>query len=185
MDIRGYLQTSLNEWPGKISAVVFVGGCNFRCPFCHNRDLVLYPEKLPEIPEEEIFENLKKRKKWIDGVVVTGGEPSLQKDLSRFLARCKKMGFLTMIETNGTRPKIIAQLLDGPIVDRITLDIKGPLDKEYAKIVGKEKVNVALIRRSIKTIVRSGVDFEFRTTVVPSLHTKENLIKLARQLKKQ
>jgi pyruvate formate lyase activating enzyme len=183
MDIRGYLQTSVNEWPGKLAAVVWVPGCNFRCPFCQNRDLVLNPQKLPQISEKKILADLKKRKKWIDAVVVTGGEPTLQEDLSGFLSRCKRVSFLTMIETNGTRPEIIAKLLDDQMIDRIAMDIKVLLDdKSYNKACGV-KCDLKTIKKSIKLILNSGIDFEFRTTVVPTFHTKENLVKLARQLK--
>lgn len=183
MDIRGYLQTSLNEWPGKIAAVVWVSGCNFRCPFCDNRDLILHPEKLPQFSEKKILSDLKKRKRLIDAVVVTGGEPTLQVDLPAFLKKVKKASFLTMIETNGSRPKIIAKLLNSQIVDRMTMDIKAPLDsKSYSRAVGV-KCKVEIIKESIKLILNSGIHFEFRTTVVPTLHTKESLVTLAKQLK--
>ena len=108
MDIRGLVPTSAIEWPGKISFIVFTAGCNFACPFCHNRDLV-DPKRiagLPDYSEQSILEDLKKRKKWIDAVVITGGEPTIQKGLEVFLKRVKKLGFLTMIETNGSNPTI-------------------------------------------------------------------------------
>lgn len=184
MNIRGYLPTSLIEWPGKISAVIFVGGCNLRCPFCHNRDLVLHPEKLSKIPEEEIFKDLKKRKKWVDGLVITGGEPTLQPGLPGFLGRIKKLGFLTMIETNGTRPRIMAQLLNSQMVDRLSMDIKTHLDGQAYSRASGVKIKIKKIKESIKLILNSGVDFEFRTTVVPTLHTKESLVKLAKQLRR-
>jgi len=184
MNIRGYLQTSVNEWPGKIAAVVWVAGCNFRCPFCQNKDLVLNSAKLPEISEEKIFKDLKERKKWVDVICLTGGEPTLQPDLAIFLKKIKKIGFLTMVETNGTKLEIIAKLLNGQMVDRISMDIKGPLDKSYAKIAGKRDFDFTIILDSIAVILKSGIDFELRTTVVPTLHTKQNLVELAKQLKK-
>lgn len=183
MNIRGYLQTSLLEWPGKIAAVVFVGGCNFRCPFCHNRDLVLSPEKLPKIFEKEIFENLKKRKNWVDGICLTGGEPTLQKDLTRFLSRCKRMGFLTMIETNGTKPEVLKKLFIEKLLDRLSMDIKTSLNsREYSRVAGV-KIKIEAIKESIKLILSSGIDFEFRTTVVPTLLNKKTLVVLAKQLR--
>ncbi|MBL7150488.1 anaerobic ribonucleoside-triphosphate reductase activating protein [Candidatus Microgenomates bacterium] len=184
MNIRGYLQTSVNEWPGKIAAVVWVANCNLRCSFCQNRDLIFNPAKLSEISEKEIFRDLKERKKWVDALIITGGEPTLQPDLASFLKKIKKIGFLIMIETNGTRPDIMAKLLDGQMVDRISMDIKGPLDESYAKIAGKRDFDFTIILDSIAVILKSGIDFELRTTVVPTLHTKQSLVELAKQLKK-
>lgn len=183
MVIKGYLRTSLIEWPGKISSVVFVPGCNFRCPFCHNKDLVVNPDKLLSVSEREVFSNLKKRRKWIDGVVVTGGEPTLQSNLPEFLQKIKKLGFLTMIETNGTKPEVLKKLFEKGLVDRLTMDIKAPLNsKNYNRISGAI-CKIETIKESIKLILNSGVEYEFRTTVVPTLHTKEDLVDLAKQLK--
>lgn len=176
MEIRGYLKTSAIEWSGKISSVLFVPGCNFRCPFCYNRDLVLNPDKLPKISEKEVFADLKKRKKWIDAVVVTGGEPTLQSDLDKFLKKVKKLGFLTMIETNGSKPEVLKKLFKKKLLDRISMDIKGPLDFRYAEIVN--------IKKSIRLIFNSGIDFEFRTTVVPTIHNEKILLVMAKQLKR-
>lgn len=180
MDVRGYLQTSVNEWPGKVSAVIWSSGCNFRCPFCQNRDLVLNPQKLSQISEKKILTDLKKRKKYIDAVVVTGGEPTLYSDLADFLRKLKKLSFLTMIETNGTKPEVLKKLFSQNLVDRISLDIKGLFD-EYSRMT-KSKISVVRIKESIKIILNFGVDCELRTTVVPTLHTKKSLVKLARQL---
>jgi len=183
MKIAGYLKTSLIEWPGKISSVIFVPGCNFRCPFCHNADLVnpKRGHRLPLIGQDEIFADLKKRKKWVDGVVVTGGEPTLQTDLSRFLSRLKRMGFLTMIETNGSKPEIIALLLAGSIIDYIAMDYKGNFDS-YQNFTNVKTQN-SNVKSSMKLILKSGIDFEFRTTVVPGLHNEQVLIQMAKELK--
>lgn len=183
MVIKGYLPTSLLEWPGKISAVVFLPGCNFRCPFCHNKDLVLSPQELPTIPEEEVLTDLEKRKKWIDGVVFTGGEPTLTADLVDFLGKVKDLGFLTMMETNGTKPEVLEKLLKKKLLDRLSLDIKAEFELEaYAQAVGG-KVNLKPIKESIEMVFNSGLEFELRTTVVPPIHTQESLVKLAKQLK--
>ena len=189
MKIAGYLPTSLIEWPGKIAAVVFTPGCNFLCPFCHNRDLVLPSSDLPDIPdlpgvsEGKIFTDLKKRKKWIDGVVVTGGEPTLQPDLVRFLSRLKQMGLATMIETNGSKPEVISKLVVSNLVDFIAMDIKMSLE-DYPQVTKCQMSNLRCqIESSVKLISESGVEFEFRTTVVPTLHDKKNMVKLARQLR--
>ena len=184
MEIRGYLKTSAIEWPGKISAVFFVPGCNFRCPFCYNRDLVLNPEKLPKISEKEVFADLKKRKKWIDAVVVTGGEPTLQSDLDKFLKKVKKLGFLAMMETNGSFTPILQCIVASGLVDRVAMDIKGPLDARYTQI-SNFRFPTSNIKKSIKLIFQSGIDFELRTTVVPGIHDKKTLVLMAKQLTKE
>lgn len=180
MKIAGYIKTSVIEWPEKIVSVIFVPGCNFRCPFCHNADLVK-KHNLTFIKEEEVFADLKRRKKWIDGVVISGGEPTLQKDLDSFLNRLRQMGLKTMVETNGSQPKIIAGLIDSKLLDYIAIDVKGPFE-EYPKYTNL-KSQRSNIESSIKLILNSGVDFEFRTTVVPGLHNERILIQMAKELK--
>ncbi len=180
MEIAGYIKTSLIEWPGKISSVIFVPGCNFRCPFCHNADLVSR-KGFTQIPEKLIFADLKSRKKWIDAVVVTGGEPTLQADLSRFLSRIRRMGLMTMVHTNGTKPEVIEKLIKKKLVDYWAMDLKGD-PENYGRYVGNIKYQISNIKTSMQLIANSGVDYEFRTTVVPALHNLENLIKLARQI---
>jgi len=183
VQIAGYLKTSLIEWPGKIVSVVFTPGCNFRCPFCHNADLVdpLKIKKLPVISANEVLADLKKRRKWVDGVTVTGGEPTLQKDLPEFLKKTGDLGFLRMIHTNGSNPDMIAQLFNCSIVDYVCLDVKGDFGgyEKFTKIQNSK----FKIQNSIETIIRSGVEYEFRTTVVPGLHDLKNLISLAEQIK--
>lgn len=186
MKIAGYLKTSLIEWPGKISSVIFVPGCNFRCPFCHNRDLV-EPERikgLQDYSEQSVLTDLKRRKKWIDGAVVTGGEPTLQKDLPEFLKKIKKMGFETMIETNGSRPEAIVILLSRYLVNCLTLDFKAPLDQSYAQAVGLKNFDPKIWPESLKLILKSKIPFELRTTVVPGIHDEKVLTQMAKQLKK-
>lgn len=182
MKIAGYLRTSLIEWPGKIASVIFVPGCNFRCPFCHNRDLVdpQRIKKLPQYKEEAVLEDLERRKKWIDGVVVTGGEPTLQPKLKAFLRKVKELGFLVMIETNGTNPKLLRDLLAEELLDYLTIDFKGPW-REYKKFTNFP--NQALkVKLSLKAVIQSGVEFELRTTVVPGLHDQESLLVQANEL---
>lgn len=181
MKIGGLQKLTLIDFPQKLSAVVFVTGCNFSCPFCFNRDLVL--GKIPLISEKEIFGFLKKRKKLLDGVVVTGGEPTLQPDLPQFLKKVKSLGFLTMIETNGSNPTILEKLIKGKLLDFVAIDIKAPLDERYTEAIGKKKFNPSIIMESIRVIIKSGVSFEFRTTVVPGIHRKKELVDMAKQLK--
>ena len=182
MDIAGYIKTSVIEWPGKITSVIFVPGCNFRCPFCHNPFLVKRTLNLTLIPEEEIFADLEKRKKWVEAVAVTGGEPTLQPDLFSFLAELKKRNFLVMLETNGSRPEVVEKLGESNLVDFWAMDLKGDFD-DYQRFVGIKDSQIAeKVKKSFNLILKSKKDFEFRTTVVPSLHNKENLEKLARQI---
>lgn len=155
-----------------MASLIFVSGCNFRCPFCHNADLV-DPKKIKKIPliaEERILTDIKRRRQWIDGVVITGGEPTLQPDLSSFLTKLKRLSLSTMIETNGSRPQVIRDLIIGKLVNYIAMDIKGSLTRQSA------------IRKSLELILGSGVPFELRTTVVPTIHNEEILLKMAKEL---
>ncbi|HUW22320.1 MAG TPA: anaerobic ribonucleoside-triphosphate reductase activating protein [Candidatus Bathyarchaeia archaeon] len=195
MRIAGYLRTSLIEWPGNISAVIFVPGCNFRCPFCHNRDLVISKKvtRLQNYKEKEVLTDLRQRKRWIDGVVITGGEPTLQTDLSTFLKGLKRAGFLTMIETNGSRPEVIKQLVREELVDFWAMDYKA-IFSDYENVVNIKKVKkkfrknealglVKAVKRSMRLILKSGLPCEFRTTVVPTIHNEKVLIEMAKELK--
>ena len=166
MKIGNIQKTSLIEFPGLISCIVFTQGCNFRCPYCHNPELVL-PEKFQNpILEEDFFAFLESRKKYIEGVSITGGEPTIQKDIIEFIEKIKNMGFKVKLDTNGSKPEIIEKLLKENLIDYISMDVKGPL-KKYEEIVGinveKEK-----IQESINLIKNCKVDYEFRTTVVKS-----------------
>lgn len=189
MEIRGYLQTSLVEWPGKIASVVFTTGCNFRCPFCHNAFLV-DPKKMDRIgriSEKEILADLEKRKKWLDGIVVTGGEPLLQADLGRFLKLCHQLGLKTMVETNGSWPKRLEKLIKNKQLDYVAMDIKFPLFKNYgqkARVRGRPDGIAEKVKASLKLIMTSGLPFELRTTVVPGIHDERTLVRIAQQIKK-
>ena len=183
MQIAAYLKTSLIEWPGKIVSVIFTPGCNFRCPFCHNAHLV-DPQQvnhLTLLKEEEVLKDLVQRKEWIEAVAITGGEPTLQKDLLAFLSKIKAMGYRVMLEQNGTHPEIIKKLINQKLVDYFCLDLKGNFEN-YSKFSGV-KTETEKIRESLWLIAESGLECELRTTVVPGLHTKENLIKLAEEIK--
>jgi len=183
VQIAGYLKTSLIEWPGKIAAVIFVPGCNFRCPFCHNSDLS-DPQKQPKLTffeEGEIFADLKKRQKWVDAVVVTGGEPTLQPELAGFLKKLKKMGFLTMIETNGSKPETITRLLKDGLIDFVAMDYKGNFDN-YQNFINV-KCQMLNVKSSMELILKSGIGCEFRTTVVPGLHNEKILIQMAGEIR--
>lgn len=171
MQIYGLNKTTLLDYPEHVAATLFTGGCNFRCPFCHNGELVICPDTQPMISEEEIFDFLKKRKGILQGVCITGGEPTLQKDLPDFIRRVKEKGYLVKLDTNGYRPEIIEELLGDKLLDYIAMDIKSS-QSGYAKATGVD-IDVSKITHSAECIRQSGVPYEFRTTVVKQLHTTE------------
>lgn len=179
--IGGLQKVSLIEYPGKIGAVIFTQGCNFRCPYCHNPELVdpgLYGDCLQE---EEIFSFLEKRRGKLEAVTVTGGEPTLQADLPVFLKRLKGMGYLVKIDSNGSHPEMLQELIRGKLVDYIAMDVKAPLVK-YEKMAGT-KVDCGKITQSIDMIIASGIDHAFRTTVLRSLLEEKDLLAIGRLVK--
>jgi len=187
MEFKGFIKTSLIEYPGKIVSVVFTGDCNFRCPFCQNPDLVLNPDGLPSINEKEVIEHLVSKKKWLDGLAITGGEPMIHKSLPLFIRKIKKGGFLVEIETNGTNPQMLKDLIKERIVDFIAMDIKAPLEwKRYKEAAGINRKDLLVkVEKSVNILLGLGpeVDYEFRTTVVPGLLDKEDILEIARQIK--
>ena len=180
--IRGLQKTTLIDYPGKIACIIFLSGCNFRCPFCHNKDLVLESKNLPHFSEERILKFLKSRVGILEGVEFTGGEPTLYPHLEEFMRRIKELGFLVKLDTNGTNPKVLKRLVKNGLVDYVAMDFKAPVEK-YEKAVGV-KVDKEAILKSMRFLAGGEVDYEFRTTVVPKIHKKEDLIKMAEQLKK-
>lgn len=181
MLIGGLHKVSLINYPGKISAVVFTQGCVFRCPYCHNPELVNPKLFVKPIPEDEVLNFLEKRKGKLDAVVITGGEPTIQKDLPEFIKKIKAMGFLVKLDTNGVNPEMLAGLLSEKLLDYVAMDLKAPLEK-YEKIV-KAKAALADIERSIKLIMSSAVDYEFRTTVVKDFLSKKDILKIGEMIK--
>ncbi|MDO9528821.1 MAG: anaerobic ribonucleoside-triphosphate reductase activating protein [Syntrophales bacterium] len=181
MNIGGLQKVSLIDYPEKICAVLFVQGCNFRCPFCHNPELV-DPDRYHDcIPEEELFSFLEKRRGKLDAVNITGGEPTIQPDLVEFVERVKGMSYLVKIDTNGSRPEVLKKLIDRGLLDYIAMDVKAPLMR-YREITGSD-IKPAIIKQSIKMIMDSGIEYEFRTTVVKSLLDKNDLRKIAGTIK--
>jgi pyruvate formate lyase activating enzyme len=168
------------DWPGKICTVVFLGGCNFRCPYCHNPELVEAGESTRGLPWTEVEGFLKKRAGWIDGVSITGGEPTLHADLSAFCRDLKDLGMLVKLDTNGSRPEALEELLEKNILDYVAMDVKSSFEK-YSQVAGKA-VDPSRIERSIRLIVASGVEHEFRCTVVPGLVDLVDLLSLAQRL---
>lgn len=181
MNIRGLQKTSLIDYSPYTVSVIFTGGCNFKCPFCHNPELVLRYKELPEIKPTDILKLLSEKKQWIDGVCISGGEPCMQKDLPDFIKALKELNLLVKLDTNGSFPDILRYLIENKLLDYIAMDIKAPLEK-YDKLAGVE-VNKEKIKKSIEIIKNSGIDYEFRTTAVPGLIRKKEIFKIAKWLK--
>ncbi len=178
--MNGMQRTSFIDYPDKIVSTVFFGRCNFRCPYCHNSDLVL-GEELPQIEEKALLEHLENRRGKLDGICITGGEPTLHPDLPEFIRHVKERGFLVKLDSNGTNPGMLEELLDEGLVDYIAMDIKAPKDK-YPEITGV-KVNMESIQRSIDIIRRRAPDYEFRTTAVRELTDEGDLIAIGKWIK--
>ena len=178
MLIGGLQKFSLIDYPGKICAIVFTQGCNFKCPYCHNPELIDPKLFLPTIPEEKIFSFLKKRQGKLDAVEITGGEPTLQPDLIDFIKKIKRLGFLVKLDSNGSNPEILKKIIQLKIVDYLALDVKAPLER-YQEITDSN-IDPNKIRKTIKLIINSGLDYEFRTTVVKSLLNKKDIEKIGK-----
>ncbi len=180
LKIAGLVKTSAVDYPGNICSTIFTAGCNFRCPYCHNPELVNVPEDLETVSEQEVLEHLENRKNILDGLCITGGEPLIF-DLKEFLKKVKELELKVKLDTNGTNPERLKNLIDGELIDYVAMDIKAPLRK-YSEVVNAE-VDVDKIKKSIEIIRNSGLDYEFRTTVVPSFTDESDLIKIGEELK--
>ena len=183
VQIGGLQKLTLIDFPGRLATTVFLTGCNFRCTFCYSSELVL-PEKIknqPKISEKELFKFLKERKELIDAVVLCGGEPVISKGLPSFIKKIKKMGFLVKLDTNGSDPAFLKKLIDEKLIDYVAMDIKGPRERydEFTKV----KVDIKKIQKSIDILKEGKVDYEFRSTIVPTLHKKEDVIEMAKWIK--
>lgn len=182
MRIGGYQKLTLIDFPGVIATTVFTVGCSFRCPFCHNPELVLRSHfPAPNNMEEEFFEFLAKRKGKLEGVCITGGEPTIQSDIVEFIKKVKEMGFKVKLDSNGTRPDVLRKVFKENLIDFIAMDIKSS-PENYSKATGL-KADIERIKLSVKMIMNSGVPYEFRTTVVPGIHEEKDFLKIAQWLK--
>lgn len=179
MHIVGFDKLSLLNYPGKVACTIFTAGCNFRCPFCHNASIVEKDNE--EFSEEEIFSYLKKRKGIIDAVCITGGEPLLQTDIIEFIIKLKSFGLAIKLDTNGYLPEILQQIIDQKLVDYIAMDIKNSDDK-YSKTNGTPCFDINRINKSIELIENSGIEYEFRTTLVAEYHEESDIKKICQKL---
>ena len=173
MLIKGFQKLTLLDYPGKTACTVFTGGCNFRCPFCHNAGLVT---KLDSeiIDKSEIFDHLKKRQGILDGIVISGGEPLLQNGIDEFLSEIKELGYEIKLDTNGSFPEKLKNIIDAKLCDYVAVDIKNSKEK-YCETVGLENFDVSLIEKTVDILMNGNVDFEFRTTVTKNFHTIEDI----------
>ena len=180
MKVTGIQKLTLLDYPGVVACTVFTAGCNFRCPFCHNAMLVL-PEQIDDecLTDDEVFGFLKKRRGVLDGVAVTGGEPLLHADMPEFLARVKELGYKIKLDTNGSNPELLSEIIKNKLVDRVAMDIKNA-PEEYARTIGLESFDIAPVERSKEMLLSGETDYEFRTTVGKGIHTKESLIGAAK-----
>lgn len=181
MKICGLTKTTLLDYPGKVATTVFLGGCNFRCPFCHNGDLVLYSQKMPVYEMDEIMAFFQKRKNVLEGVCISGGEPTLYDDLPKFITDIKNMGYLVKLDTNGTNPQMMTELVDEKLVDYIAMDIKASPNL-YEKVCNS-LVDMESIQASVNFLLEGKIPYEFRTTMVKEFHTMKEMDEIGQWIK--
>ncbi len=182
MHVCGLEKMSLVDYDGFVSATVFTGGCNFRCGFCHNSALVLSSNALPSIPQEDIFSYLQKRQGVLDAVCVSGGEPTLQKDLPLFLDKVKNLGYKIKLDTNGTAPNLIKSLYENGLVDYFAMDIKNDIE-EYSSIIGIDDYDTKNVEKSVDFLLNNKAQYEFRTTLIKQFHKEDNIKNIAKWIK--
>ncbi|MBD5529539.1 MAG: anaerobic ribonucleoside-triphosphate reductase activating protein [Lachnospiraceae bacterium] len=181
MNFCGMNKTTLLDYPGHVAATLFTGGCNMRCPFCQNSGLVLEPGSQPVISEREVLDFLEKRKGILEGVCITGGEPTLQAQLGDFVRRVRELGYLVKLDTNGYRPEVLRQMLEERVLDYVAMDIKASRER-YGIACGLPDVELSLIEESVNLLKKSRIPYEFRTTVVKGLHSPEEFTAIGQWL---
>lgn len=182
MIIAGLQRTTLIDYPGKLACVVFLAGCNFRCPWCYSSELVL-PLKIvaqPRISDQEFFNFLRQRQGQLDGVVICGGEPTINKDLPQFIEKIKALGYFVKLDSNGSNPKMLKDLVAAKLIDYVAMDIKIAQENPVYQEIMTEGITTDHIKESVEFLKQAKVDFEFRTTVVNTIHSKENFVKIAK-----
>lgn len=182
MIINGFQKMTLLDFPGRVACTIFTAGCNMRCPFCHNASLVTEVDHSLNISEDEILSYLEKRQGLLDGVCITGGEPLLQAGIEDFIAKIKALGYAVKVDTNGCYPENLKRLVENGLVDYVAMDVKNQFAK-YGATVGIKDFDLAPVKESISFLISSGIDFEFRTTIVKELHTVEDIAVLSGEIK--
>ena len=180
MKIKGLQKLTLLDYPGRLAATVFLGGCNMRCPFCHNASLVVRPDNT-EITEDELFAFLESRRGKLSGVCVTGGEPTLNRELPSFISKIRALGYSVKLDTNGTNPEMLESLIRDGLVDYVAMDIKTSIEN-YGRVSGIPDIDTSKIERSIDLLLSGTVPYEFRTTVVRELHTASDFYSIGRRI---
>ncbi len=183
--IKGFDQMSLVDWDGMVASTLYTSGCNFRCPYCHNSGLVLFPDQYESIPIDEILDYVKEHNDFIDGVVITGGEPCIHKNIGGFIKQLREVGVGVKLDTNGSFPDLLESLIDKELLDYVAMDVKAPLDFDsYSKSAGiTDRRTFEKVRDSIDLLMEGRIDYEFRMTVVPALHRASDLQRVAEQIK--
>ena len=187
-EIKGFIKSTLIDWEGKVASIIWLGGCNFRCPYCYATELVLNSAKLPTTSFEEVKHFLKEKKDWIDGLVICGGEPTIHPDLPKLIQRFKQIPIPVKLDTNGTNPKMLKSLIDERLIDYVAMDLKAPLQAagyrlqaaglKYDETAGV-RVDIEKIKQSIGILINSGIDYEFRTTVCSAFLDKDDIADIA------
>lgn len=178
MNFYGFQKMTLLDYPGKVACTLFTGGCNLRCPFCHNASLVLQPDASEVYEESYILEYLGKRRGLLDGVCITGGEPLLNRDLKDFIKKVKELGYSVKLDTNGSFPDRLAELVSDGLIDYVAMDVKNCKEK-YALTVGIKNFDIKNIEKTVEFLLKNTVDYEFRTTVVKQFHEPQDIERLA------
>ncbi len=179
--IYGLQKTTLLDFPGHVASTIFLGKCNFRCPYCQNSSLLDPRDLPPSFTEEDVYRHLHKRKGILEGVCITGGEPTLTKDLPRFIKNIKDIGYLVKLDTNGTNPSMLQALLEENLLDMVAMDIKNCPDR-YGTTIGIPQYNTRAVEESVALLKNSNIQYEFRTTLVKELHRKEDLLAISQWL---
>lgn len=183
MRIAGFGKTSLLDWRGKVACVIYLAGCDFRCPYCHNKEIVVNPEKADDLDEEKIFQFIEENADFLDGVVVSGGEPTINKDLFKLIKRIKAMKMKVKLDTNGYNPDTLDDLIGASYIDSVSMDIKSGLTKERYSAAAGVDIDPEIIKRSIHIIMDSEIECEFRTTVSPILVKPEDIESIAHEIR--
>ena len=182
MEIKGFQEISFLDWPGKNPAIIFLNRCNFRCTYCHNMSLAVGVDG-QNIPPSYILSKIAEKKDWIDGIVISGGEPTLNRTLIEFCRDVRMfLGIAVKLDTNGSNPKLLQILLNEGLLDKVSMDIKAPLDEEKYKKVIHANIDLSQIEKSINLICDGGIDYEFRTTVTPDLLSENDILRIAQEL---